>query len=168
MFFTYACVNITTHKIGIDDSYWKILVYNRQHCLCDVYFRTWLSVQSVFIFIIFFFFTFSHIIDWMYWNRSGPKILGCLSVCLSMCVPVCLSALVWRNYRTNLKENFPKLVLYMSSCARLCFSSLALLMTSRSPSFPKKTRALSRSQFWSDFLEICDLSSITHHEVWNC
>ena len=35
-----------------------------------------------------FYFTFSHFIDWMYWDRSGRKIPGCLSV--RVCVYVCL------------------------------------------------------------------------------
>ena len=36
------------------------------------------------------FFTFSHFIDWMYWDRSGRKIPGCLSVCLYLCVCLCV------------------------------------------------------------------------------
>ena len=28
-------------------------------------------------------------IDWMYWDRSGPKMPGCLSVCLCVCLSVC-------------------------------------------------------------------------------
>ena len=32
--------------------------------------------------------------------------------------------------------------------------------------FVEKTVALSRPQFSSDFLEICDLSSISHQKVW--
>ena len=35
-------------------------------------------------------FTFNHIIDWMYCDRSGRKIPGCLSVCLSVCLCVCV------------------------------------------------------------------------------
>ena len=47
-------------------------------------------------------FTFSHFIDWMYWDRSGPKIPGCLSVCVSVCLCACLSVcLRWYGETTG-------------------------------------------------------------------
>ena len=59
-------------------------------------------------------------IDWMYCDRGGPKIPGCLSVrvcvcvsvcvcvCLCVCVCVCLFALERRNYRADFNETFQK------------------------------------------------------------
>ena len=55
-----------------------------------------------------FFFTFSHFIDWMYWDRSGWKIPGCLSVCVSVCVCVCLITLERQNYRADFNETYHK------------------------------------------------------------
>ena len=67
-------------------------------------------------------FTFSHFIDGMYWDRSGQKIPGCLSVCVSVCLCVCVSALVWRNYRNDFDETFQK---WFSIClvVRVCVSA---------------------------------------------
>ena len=116
VFFTYAGVNITTHNIGLNDSYWNLHVNNRQHCLCDLYFRTWLSVQSAFFL------------------QALTECIGTLRVrkywvvCLCVWVCVCLSVCP-RWYGETIRPVPMKLSkmgsLYMSSCAHLCFSSLA-------------------------------------------
>ena len=63
--------------------------------------------------------------DWMYWDRSGQKIPCCLSV-LCVCLSVCLFVRARTPKLLNqFQWNFPQMVPYMSSCARLSFSSLA-------------------------------------------
>ena len=63
------------------------------------------SVVSVFFVFCGFFYIF---IDWMYCDRWGPKIPGCLSVCVCVCLCVCLFALERRNYRANFNKTFQK------------------------------------------------------------
>ena len=85
----------------------------------DPTFCPWLAGELVFTF--------------MYWDRSGPKIPGCLSVCVcvlvSVCVSVCVSVgLCVRTSMLKLLSRFrwslKKMVLYTPSGVRLCFSSL--------------------------------------------
>ena len=69
--------------------------------------------------------SFSHFIDWMYLDLSGPKIPGCLSVHLSVCLCVCLSV----RARTSklpgrFQWNLPQRVPYISSYAYLSSNSL--------------------------------------------
>ena len=79
----------------------------------------------------------------MHSDRSCWKIPGCLSVCLSVCLCVCASVCLSLHVRTpkvlgQFQWNFPQMVPYMSSYARLSFSSLTYLMMSRPPSLTKK------------------------------
>ena len=96
----------------------------------------------------------------MYCDRRGPENRG-VSVCVSVCVSVDsrLPKLLGRF------QPIPKWVPKWSSCARLWFSSLAYLMTSRRPCLRVSERALSRPQFWSDFLEIENLSKLSYSIV---
>ena len=52
--------------------------------------------------------TFSHFIDLMYWDRSGPKIPGCLCLCQFVCLSVCLFALERQHYRAEFDKTYKK------------------------------------------------------------
>ena len=50
-------------------------------------------------------------IDWMYWDRRGPKIPGlsvCVCVCLCVCLSVCLCRAVSRNYWADFNKTLQK------------------------------------------------------------
>merc|ERR1712203_265244 len=78
----------------------------------------------------------------------------CVSVCLSVCLSVCVSHLYSPNGWTNFDETFHKS--FSMNLLNTFFSDFdnSNLMTSWRPLLLFLVRALSRSQFYSDFLQI--------------
>ena len=59
----------------------------------------------------------------MYCDRLGPEILGCLCVCVSMYLHLSVDTRS-QKLLDSFRLNYPKIIIFMSSFARLCFSSL--------------------------------------------
>ena len=107
----FHCIDTQTltlehENIGVTScktSYTVLLFWNQD--LRDEVMGYILSVQHIPSLCCVIVITFSHFIDWMYWDRSGPKIPGCLSVCVCLCV--CLSVFVSvRAGMANLLDRF--------------------------------------------------------------
>ena len=131
---------------------WKILLWWRHNSVSAV-FQCGIITPSIA--------TFSHFIDLMYWDRSGQKIPGCLSLCLFVCLSVCLFALERQNYRADFDKTHKKWSpIYLIVC--VCVSAHYHNSWHQGRHIRRKKLALSQPQFGSDFLVILYVSSILH------